>query len=319
MLATPLLAADREAEAARQAKDDATRQAKAARDAALARAADAEREAAATQQERAAAEACLHAALDRAALECAAAGEPKEDDNDASAAPAPDLHDAILQHEAAALLDLHALAVVVQNIRLLVPLVLDVGSTFYGRWRESFLLAVGHYSLQSHVLTNAAAPPDWARMDCVVRTWITGPSPMPSQRLLSSAAPQLAPIGSPLSHNFVAITKLAPCTSTSPSATSSKATSTSPCTVGNSKGIADALRDLSEPVNYRTLVLNLLCGLNGRFEAIEVHLRRGHPFPTFLQARNDLLLEELTMAESTAPTSPTATALTATAGVGRPL
>jgi hypothetical protein len=31
------------------------------------------------------------------------------------------------------------------------------------------------------------------------------------------------------------------------------------------------------------------------------------------------LLEELTMAESTAPTSPTATALTATAGVGRPL
>jgi hypothetical protein len=35
----------------------------------------------------------------------------------------------------------------VQNIRLLVLLVLDVASTFYGRWGESFLLAVGRYSL----------------------------------------------------------------------------------------------------------------------------------------------------------------------------
>ena len=64
--------------------------------------------------------------------------------------------------------------------------------------------------------------------------------------------------------------------------------------------MADALRDLGEPVLDRTLVLNLIRGLNGRFEAIGLHLRRGHPFPSFLQARNDLLLEELTM-EATAP------------------
>ena len=62
-----------------------------------------------------------------------------------------------------------------QNIRLLVPLVLDIASAFYGRWRQSFLLLVGRYSLESHVLFDAAAPnsPDWARMDCVVQTWIT--------------------------------------------------------------------------------------------------------------------------------------------------
>ena len=63
-----------------------------------------------------------------------------------------------------------------QNIRLLISLVLDVASAFYGRWRQSFLLVVGRYSLESHVLSDAAAPnsPDWVRMDCVVRTWITG-------------------------------------------------------------------------------------------------------------------------------------------------
>ena len=79
--------------------------------------------------------------------------------------------------------------------------------------------------------------------------------------------------------------------------------------------MADALRDLGEPVNDMTLVLNLLRGLNGRFEAIGLHLRRGRPFPTFLQARNDLLLEELTMAESAPP--PSATALTTTFGSAR--
>jgi len=76
------------------------------------------------------------------------------------------------------------------------------------------------------------------------------------------------------------------------------------------KGMADALRDLDEPVQDRTLVLNLLRGLNGRFEAIGLHLRRGHPFPTFLQARNDLLLEELNM-EATAPATALTTATTA--------
>ncbi|XP_066373699.1 uncharacterized protein [Miscanthus floridulus] len=81
------------------------------------------------------------------------------------------------------------------------------------------------------------------------------------------------------------------------------------------KGMADALRDLGEPVNDMTLVLNLLRGLNGRFEAIGLHLSRRRPFPTFLQARNDLILEELTMAESAPP--PSTTALTATFGSAR--
>lgn len=69
------------------------------------------------------------------------------------------------------------------------------------------------------------------------------------------------------------------------------------------KGMADALRDLGEPVIDRTLVLNLLRGLNGCFEAIGLHLRRGHPFPTFLQAPNDLLLQEINMAASTPASS----------------
>lgn len=73
------------------------------------------------------------------------------------------------------LLNLHAQEVAVQNIRALVPLVLDVTSTFYARWRESFLLTVGWFSLQDHALSDVAMPasPDWVRMDYLVRSWIT--------------------------------------------------------------------------------------------------------------------------------------------------
>jgi hypothetical protein len=62
----------------------------------------------------------------------------------------------------------------VQNDRALEPLVLDVTSTFYSHWCESFLLVLGKYSLQGHVLTNTATSEsqDWIRMNCVVRSWL---------------------------------------------------------------------------------------------------------------------------------------------------
>jgi hypothetical protein len=58
----------------------------------------------------------------------------------------------------------------------LIPLRLDGTSAFYARWRESFLLTLGRYSLESHVLSDVAVPTsaDWVWMDCVVRTWLFG-------------------------------------------------------------------------------------------------------------------------------------------------
>ncbi|XP_066373049.1 uncharacterized protein [Miscanthus floridulus] len=49
------------------------------------------------------------------------------------------------------------------------------------------------------------------------------------------------------------------------------------------KSMADALGDLGEVVTDRTLVLNIIRGLNERFAPIGMHLRRGCPFPTFLE------------------------------------
>jgi hypothetical protein len=67
------------------------------------------------------------------------------------------------------------------------------------------------------------------------------------------------------------------------------------------KGLANSLRDLGEPVADRTLVLNLLRGLIPRYGHLKALIKRSVPFPTFHAVRNELLLEELTMANE-APT-----------------
>ena len=74
------------------------------------------------------------------------------------------------------------------------------------------------------------------------------------------------------------------------------------------KGMADALGDLGEVIRDRTLVLNVLRGLNEKFAHMKAHFKRSKPFPSFDEVRNDLILEEI---DSSAPTPPPATALVA--------
>jgi hypothetical protein len=73
--------------------------------------------------------------------------------------------------------------------------------------------------------------------------------------------------------------------------------------------MTDDLTTLGEVVTDRTLVLNVLRGLNERFTHIGALLRCAHPFPTFLQVKDNLSLEELTLGSR--PPSPAA-ALAAT-------
>ena len=61
------------------------------------------------------------------------------------------------------------------------------------------------------------------------------------------------------------------------------------------KKMVEQLGALGEIVPNRTLVLHVIRGLNERFKNVGMHLRCGRPFPTFLEAKADLLLEEMTM------------------------
>jgi hypothetical protein len=61
------------------------------------------------------------------------------------------------------------------------------------------------------------------------------------------------------------------------------------------KTTTDDLADLGKPISDCSLVLSLIRGLNERFALVGCHLWRVRPFPTFLEACDELALEELTM------------------------
>ncbi|XP_066344241.1 uncharacterized protein [Miscanthus floridulus] len=61
-----------------------------------------------------------------------------------------------------------------QNIKNLIPIVLDVQSSNYSKWRGYVLLILGRFALKDHVLSDDSRPydPAWSRMDCVVLSWL---------------------------------------------------------------------------------------------------------------------------------------------------
>jgi hypothetical protein len=207
--------------------------------------------------------------------------------------------------------------VAVQNIRALIPVVLDLTAGNYNRWRDQFLLTVGKYSLQDHVLQNDSAPsfPDWQRMDCVVKSWIFG-------TITDDLAASISSRNSTARVAWLAVesqflnnkeTRALLLEAKFRNFVQGDLSVAEYCK--EMKRMADTLEDLGETVSDRTLILNVIRGLNERFKAVGMHLRRGRPFPTFVDAKADLLLEEMTMehhstqatalATSTAPTSAT--------------
>ena len=69
------------------------------------------------------------------------------------------------------------------------------------------------------------------------------------------------------------------------------------------KKMADDLRALGKPISDRTLVLNLLRGLNERFSHLRPLIVHTMPFPAFQQVKDDLLMEEITQGTTCDSTS----------------
>jgi hypothetical protein len=65
---------------------------------------------------------------------------------------------------------------------------------------------------------------------------------------------------------------------------------------------------LGEPVPDRTLVMSILRGLNEKFQSVHNIIKRTKLFPSFVEVRSDLMVEEITMK------TPSATALVALSG-----
>jgi hypothetical protein len=70
------------------------------------------------------------------------------------------------------------------------------------------------------------------------------------------------------------------------------------------KAMADSLHNLDFEVFDRNLVLNVLRGLNKRYEHLQPIIMRSRLFPTSLKVRDDLVLEELQLGLGSSANAP---------------
>ncbi|XP_066391611.1 uncharacterized protein [Miscanthus floridulus] len=230
-------------------------------------------------------------------------------------------HTAVIWHDPADphVAQLHYQAGGVQNIRLLVPVVLEPESPSYARWRDLVLLTLRRYALDDHVLVDAsvaAQNPSWLRLDSVVLSWILGTISLDLHDLVRNSADArrawLALEGQFLGNAEARALCLD---------ASFRTFVQGDLSVGEfcrrMKSMANSLGDLGWPVEDRILVLNVLRGLSDRYAHLRTWITRQRPFPSFLQVRDDLVMEELTQGvqpgSTSAPgSSSSSTALAAT-------
>eukprot|EP00267_Zea_mays_P031676 XP_008664224.1 uncharacterized protein LOC103642825 [Zea mays] len=218
---------------------------------------------------------------------------------------------------------LHAQALGILNIRGLVPVVLDLATPSFSKWRRLFLLVLGKYALADHVLCDASFPDvaPWLRMDLHVLSWLYGSISPELYEIVTTAAPTARTTWLALEEQFVGNRETRIVLVDTEFRTLCQGALSISDYCRRMKTLADSLVELGEPISDRLLTINLLRGLNDRFAHLRSYLKRQRPFPSFVEVRSELLLEELSMgpvATSAAPSvlvasTPTSAPGTATA------
>ncbi|XP_062221362.1 uncharacterized protein LOC133920806 [Phragmites australis] len=191
---------------------------------------------------------------------------------------------------------LHAQAVAVLNIKTLIPVTLDLDTSNYTKWRGLFLVILGKYALAEHVLLDATNPdrPDWVRMDCVVLAWLYGSISAELLEIVMSSSSTARIVWCGLEHQFLGNREQRALNLSVEFHCFLQGDLSVTDYCRRLKSMVDGLADLSEPITDRTLVLTLLKGLNEKFRHLQTILPMQKPFPTFVEARSQLLLEEIT-------------------------
>jgi hypothetical protein len=268
--------------------------------------------AAAAERRRLAADVARHeqalaAARQRLETACAADdGEIEHDEVPAADAPGRDVRrDGSDPDPVAAL---HAQALGILNIRGLVPVVLDLATPSFSKWRRLFLLVLGKYALADHVLCDASFPDvaPWVRMELHVLSWLYGSISPELYEIVTTAAPTARTTWLALEEQFVGNRETRIVLVDTEFRTLCQGALSVSDYCRRMKTLADSLVELGEPISDRLLTINLLRGLNDRFAHLRSYLKRQRPFPSFVEARSELLLEELSMGPGAASAAPSA-------------
>jgi hypothetical protein len=189
----------------------------------------------------------------------------------------------------------HAAAIAVLNIKVLVPLVLDRVADNYNRWHALFLTVLGKYALTDHVLFDVVNTdrPAWVQMNCIVLTWIYGTIHADLQQSTMNRKPNARGAWTYLENEFLGQHESHALLLSAEFRTAKQGSSSVTDYCRRLETMAATLGDYGDPIGDRTLVLTLLHGLNGKFRPMVSNLKMRQPFPTFEEARTLLLLEEI--------------------------
>jgi hypothetical protein len=225
-----------------------------------------------------------------------------------SSSSAPHTSPATSSYEETIVAGLHLQAAAILNVRSLVNIVLDSSSTTYASWRDLMMMVLERYALLDHVDSNVApsTDPGWRRMDIVVLNWISNSITPELHQVVRERGATARHLWLAIENQFLGNRKqrtlhldAAFCNFVQCDLTVSEY-------CRKFKNMADVLADLRSHVDDWILVLNILRGLNLRFENLDAIIRRYTPFPSFLKVRDDLILEELHLDSSSPPADATA-------------
>jgi hypothetical protein len=202
---------------------------------------------------------------------------------------------------AAATAALHAQAATILNVKSLVPIVLDFTSPHFNRWRGLFLNTLERYALVDHVLSDDDRSNDamWKRMDCIVLSWLydtINPELLEVVMNREDGPPTARLVWLGLEQQFIGNKESRALLLDAEFRNFVQGSLSISDYCHRLKSMADQLADLGEPVRDRTLVLNVLRGLNDRFSYLGALIQRQRPFPTFAEVKSDLRLAEINMA-----------------------
>eukprot|EP00267_Zea_mays_P038066 XP_008676190.1 uncharacterized protein LOC103652365 [Zea mays] len=217
--------------------------------------------------------------------------------------------------DATAVAALHTQALGILNIRALVPVVLDLATPSFSKWRRLMLLALGKYALADHVLCDASfhVVPHWVRMDLHVLSWLYGSVTGDLYEIVTTRTPSARGAWIALEQQFTGNRETRVLLVDTEFRTLQQGALSVSDYCRRMKTLADSLTELGETVTDRALAMNVLCGLSDRFSSLRLLLKRQRPFPSFVEIRSELLLEELTTAPTSLAAPPTVLAATTAA------
>jgi hypothetical protein len=200
---------------------------------------------------------------------------------------------------------LHLQSAAVLNVRQLVNIVLD-SSTNYASWRDLMEQALQRYALIKHVT------------DDVVLNWIRNSISADLHQVVRERGCMACHLWLAIKSEFLGNREQRTLHLDATFHTFVQCDLSINEYCRKFKAMADDLPDLGAPVEDRILVLNILRGLNQRFEHVGSIIRRYSPFLNFHKVQDDLLLEEIHMDSIGPPAAPTALYTNAASPAAKP-